>query len=53
VRAVLKEESQTLMRKGTRKYRKAMYAIAGCIALSLLAALFKSYLAPISKFFHQ
>ena len=52
VRAVLKEESQTLMRKETNKYRKTMYAIAGCIALLLLAVLFKSYLTPIYKLFH-
>lgn len=52
VRAVLKEESQTLMRKETKKYRKTLYAIAGCIALFLLAVLFKSYLTPIYKFFH-
>jgi general secretion pathway protein A len=52
VRAVLKEESQTLIRKDTKKYRKAMYAIAACIALSLLALLFKSYFTPIYKLFH-
>jgi general secretion pathway protein A len=44
VRAVLKEESQTLMRKETKKYRKAMYALAACIVLFLLAMLFKPYL---------
>ncbi len=52
VRAVLKEESQTLMRKETKNYRKTIYAIACCIALFLLAVLFKSYLTPIYKFFH-
>ncbi len=51
VRAVLKEESQILMRKESKKYRKTAYAIAGCIALFLLAVLFKSYLAPIYKLF--
>lgn len=44
VRAVLKEESQALMRKEPRKYRKAVYAVAACIVLILLAMLFRPYL---------
>jgi general secretion pathway protein A len=44
VRALLKEESQVLMRKETKTYRKAVYAVAACIVLFLLAILFKSYL---------
>jgi len=51
VRSVLKEESQTLMRKDTKHRRRAVYAIAACIALFLLAVLFKSYLTPIYKLF--
>ena len=51
VRSVLKEESQTLMRKDTKHRRTAVYAIAACIALFLLAVLFKSYLTPIYKLF--
>jgi general secretion pathway protein A len=52
VRSVLKEESQTLMQKKTKHRLRAVYAIAACIALFLLAILFKSYLAPIYKLFH-
>jgi general secretion pathway protein A len=43
VRSLLKEESQTLMRKERRTYRKAVYAVAACIVLFLLAILFTSY----------
>jgi len=51
VRAILKEESQVLMRKETKRYKKAMYTIAACIALCLLAVLFKSYFPPLYKLF--
>jgi type II secretory pathway predicted ATPase ExeA len=53
VRAVLKEESQALMRKEPRRYRKAVYAVAACVVLFLLAVLFKPYLGPLyDKVFH-
>ncbi len=52
VKAILKEESQTLMRKETKSYRKAVYALAGGLALLLLAVLLKPYLTPIYRIFH-
>ncbi len=52
VRAVLKEESQTLMRRETKHHRRAVFAIAACVALFLLAILLKPYLGPIYKFFN-
>jgi len=52
VRAVLKEESQILMRREPRKYRKAVFALAACVALFILAILFKPYLHPIYKLFN-
>lgn len=52
VRAVLREESQMLIRKEPRKYRKTVLALAACVALFILAILFKPYLNPIYKFFN-
>jgi len=51
VRAVLEEESQSLMRKPVKKFRKKAYAIAAGIAILLLSFLLRPYLSPIYKFF--